>query len=328
MSNDRVDRENKIIRGYSVMSLGEAKGHGFAADETTLEQLVALGNGTQGGMKTRVRHPGKENDGFARYLGKSTLFRREGDRVVADMQLSQSAFVSPEGDYGSYLMARAEEDASGFGASPEIEYTLKNNGPGKLPTLRLKSLKAIAVVDDPATNTAFFSCLSAKDDDMADANLETKNAELSAERDLLAEEVTRLKTRVTTLESDVTAKSAELSVAKTDAAALAVKDERARAGDVLALCQKAGKADLSAKYITDGTPTADVQRALFDVLCTGNKPIGEGDGTQTGEKDENAAYKTEYAALSAEYSKRGVSEADYVALRRIDDGKDQLIKAA
>jgi hypothetical protein len=77
---DRVDRENKIIRGYSVMSIGEAKGHGFAADSTTLDQLVTLGNSSPGGMKTRVRHPGKENDGFARYLGKSKNFRRDGDR--------------------------------------------------------------------------------------------------------------------------------------------------------------------------------------------------------------------------------------------------------
>jgi hypothetical protein len=49
MPSDRVDRENKIIRGYSVMSLGEAKGHGFAVDETTLEQLVSLGNAALAG---------------------------------------------------------------------------------------------------------------------------------------------------------------------------------------------------------------------------------------------------------------------------------------
>jgi hypothetical protein len=226
-------------------------------------------------------------------------------------------------------MARADEDASDFGASPEIDYLLSKTTPGTLPSARLKNVRAIAIVDDPATNTAFFSCLSMKDDDMADqANLETKVADLSAERDLLAEEVTRLKTRVTTLETEATAKSAELSVAKTDIAAVAVKEERARAGDILALCQKAGKADLSAKYITDGTPTTDVQKSLFDVLCSGNKSIGEGENDLPAGKDENAAYKAEYAALSAEYTKRGVTEADYVSMRRIDDGKDQLTKQA
>jgi hypothetical protein len=160
------------------------------------------------------------------------------------------------------------------------------------------------------------------------ANLETKVADLSAERDLLAEEVTRLKTRVTTLETDATAKSAELSVAKTDSAAVAVKEERARAGDILALCVKAGKADLSAKYITDGTPTADVQKALFDVLCSGNKPIGEGDERLSRRQGRKRGLQDRICALSAEYSKRGVTEADYVSMRRIDDGKDQLIKAA
>jgi hypothetical protein len=51
MPSDRVDRENKIIRGYSVMSLGEAAGHGMVVDETTLEQVVALGNAVQRGRQ-------------------------------------------------------------------------------------------------------------------------------------------------------------------------------------------------------------------------------------------------------------------------------------
>jgi hypothetical protein len=325
MASSKVDRETKIIHGYSVMSLGEAKGHGFSIDETTLDQLVAIGNSAEGGLKTRVRHPGQGDDRFGGYLGQSRNFRREGDRVLADMHLSNAAFVSPEGDLGTYVMARADEGGSGFGASPEIKYTLDRTKKGVLPAARLKSVPAIAIVDDPATNTAFFSCLSVGDDDMADtAQLEAQNAELSAERDLLAGEVSRLKADNAKLQSDVTAKAAELSVAKVEATSKAIADERSRIADVLALCGKAGKADLSAKYIADGVTTADVQSQLFAVLCSGNKPIGEGDGDKGLTVDQDAALKAEYSS-DPMLSLSGITEADYLTSRRISEGREQLL---
>lgn len=342
--SDRVDRENKIIRGYAVMSLGEARGHGFAADDTTLDQLVALGNAQASGVKSRVIHPernpdGSRSDRFLSYVGKSKGFRREGDKVLADLHISPAAFVSPEGDYGTYLMERADEaEGDSFGASPEIGYTLTppvaKNG---LPAVRLKTLTAIAIVDDPATNTAFFSCLSTKEPDMADtaelekkyADLTAKHGDLTAERDLLTEEAGKLKASIAKLEADAKiatdSKTAELSAAKTDAISASLAGERARVADILALCGKAGKADLAAKYVTDGTATADVQRALLEVLCAANKPVGEGSAADLSSKpDENAKYKTEFAALSAKDKVSFGDEAGYVSMRRIDDGLDTL----
>jgi hypothetical protein len=189
--------------------------------------------------------------------------------------------------------------------------------------MRLRKFSAVAIVDNPATNAGFFTCLSIGEPDMADTAHETKVLELSAERDLLAEEVARLKANVTALEGQVTAKSAELSVAKAEATTAAVNGERARIGDILALCNKAGKADLSAKHIADGTPTIDVQKALFDVLCLGNKPIGEGDANLEAKPDENAAYKAEFKANA--YLSARMNEADYIASRRIDDGLQPLV---
>lgn len=324
--NNRVDREAKVIYGYSVMSLGPAKGHGFEMDETTAEQLVAIGNAAgDSGVKTRVRHPSKTDDGFGRYLGQSKNFRRDGNRVLADLHLSQAAFVSPEGDLGTYVMARAEEGGAHFGASPEIEYTLERNG-GR-PVARLRNVGAIAIVDDPATNVAFFSCLSVGENEMADQTaLETKVAELSAERDLLAEEVARLKADNAKLGSDLTTKSAELSVAKAEATSAAVAAERARVADVLALCSKAGKADLSAKYIADGTPTADVQATLFEALCSANAPIGEGANDPAPKPTANAKYEAEYKANAYLSAKMTLDE--YVETRLIDDGVKPLVDLA
>lgn len=347
MSSDRVDREAKVIRGYSVMSLGEAKGHGMVVDEQTLEQLVELGNAATSGVKTRVRHPerttdgmGKQvivHDGFGRTLGKSKNFRREGNRVVADLYLSEAAFRSPEGDLGTYVMELAANDDDTFGASPEVGFTKQAIPGSRLPAMRLKNLPAIAIVDDPATNTGFFSCLSVGDDDMADnaelenkvAELSAKSADLSAERDLLTEEVGNLKARISTLEGELKVategKAAELSAVRSEVAGKVMTDERNRVCDILALCEKAGKAELSAKFVTDGVATADVQKQLFDVLCTSNKPIGEGSAADLSAKpDENSKYKAEFAATKTAYLSAGVSEEDYIRTRRIDDGLDVL----
>lgn len=319
-----VDREAKVIRGYSVMSLGEAKGHGMVVDGMTLDQLVQLGNASSG-IKTRVRHPDPSHDGFGRLLGKSRNFRREGDKVLADLHLSDAAFKSPDGDLGSYVLDLASSDDDAFGASPEVR-SKKEHIPGSMPAMRLKQLMAIAIVDDPATNTGFFSCLSTGDDDMAD---DAKVTELTAERDLLAEEVSRLKTENTKLTTDLTAKGAELSVAKAAATTEAIASERARVGDILALCNKAGKTDLSAKYIADGTVTGDVQKAILDMLCAKNGAIdgagAEGSDAANLSKDPDAAFKAEYATDRVVLQRAGISEADFLASRRISAGTETLL---
>ena len=165
------------------------------------------------------------------------------------------------------------------------------------------------------------------------AALETQVAELSAERTTLTQLAGELKARVTTLESELKTatdgKVAELSAARIDATATAIKAERDRIGDVVALCNKSGKAELSAKFIADGTAVADVQSQLFAALCAGAKPIGDaGKETGTGGTDENAKYKGEFATLSAKDKAAFGDEAGYVAMRRIDDGIDQLTTKA
>lgn len=326
MASSRVDREAKIIHGYSVMSLGEAKGHGFAADRVTLEQLIDLGNAQPLGVKSRIIHPERKADGtstdrFLAYVGKSKNFRREGDKVVADLHISKAAAVSPEGDYGTYLMERADEDdgVDGFGASPEVRYALAKAQYGP-PVMRLKGLDAIAFVDDPATNTGFFSAIK-EPEIMADAN-----ADLQAERDLLTEEVVRLKAEITTIKADLSAKEtahvAALSTVRTEA----IIAERNRVGDIIALCSKANKADLSAKHIADGTAKADLQSALFDVLCATNKAVGEGDNADLSKNTgPDAKYKAEYEANA--YLSARMSLEDYIESRKIDDGVTKLTAA-
>lgn len=319
-----VDREARVIRGYKVMSLGEALGHGVVVDETTLNQLVELGN--KGDVKSKVQHRNGSTDGFGRYLGKSRNFRREGDSAVADLHLDDLAFKSPEGDWGSYLLDLADRAPDAFGASPEvIEHRIPMNG--SKPVMRLKQLLAIAIVDRPATNVGFFSVLG--DSDMAEVTaLEAQVAELSAERDNATKKAGELQAQLIELQAKIkeaaAGEAAALSAARIEATAVALKSERERAGDILALCSKANKTDLSAKFIADGTSTSEVQASLFAALCAGAKPLGDSSTNLESGKDENSAYKAEYTALSAKDRSTFGTEAEYVAMRRVDDGLDVL----
>lgn len=325
-----VDRESKVIRGYKVMSLGEAIGHGVNVDETTLSQLVDLGNQSNG-VKSKVQHRTGASDGFGRYLGKSKNFRREGNSVVADLHLDDLAFKSPEGNWGGYVMDLADNAPDAFGASPElVEYRVPIAG--NKPAMRLKNLLAIAIVDRPATNNSFLSVPG--ESDMADTTaLEVKVTELSAERDAATKKAGELQAQLTDLQAKVkeaaAGEAAALSAARIEATAAAIKGERERIGDVLALCSKANKTDLAAKFIADGTAVADVQSQLFTALCAGAKPLGDAGGSnlETG-KDENAKYKAEFTALSAKERAAFGDEAGYVSMRRIDDGLDQLTTKA
>lgn len=319
MASSHVDRDAKVINGYAVMSLGEAKGHGMIVDDQTLNELVALGNANVSGVKTRVRHADPSHDGFGRLVGKSKNFRREGDKVVADLHVSEASFKSPEGDLGSYVMELAESADDTFGASPEVRHFKQRTLPSLPPAMRLKQLMAIAIVDDPATNTGFFSAI--EENDMADNQV----AELTAERDLLSEEVVRLKAEITTIKADLSLKEAAhvaaLSAARTDAIAA----ERNRVGDIIALCSKANKTDLVAKHIADGTAKADLQSALFDVLCASNKAVGDVENEDLTNPGPDAQFKAEYAADRVMLQKCGITEEDYLVSRRISAGVEPLI---
>lgn len=114
-----VDRENRVITGYAVITRGEALGHGIWVDDVMLDQTVAAGNVKPNGAKTRFTHPGLCSDGLGKYLGRSKNFRRDGDIVRADLHFAAAASKSPEMDQDpvEYLMDMAEEDPEAFAAS-------------------------------------------------------------------------------------------------------------------------------------------------------------------------------------------------------------------
>jgi len=181
-----VDRDARVIRGYAVITRGEALGHDMWIDEVLLAQVVEAGNAKTSGLKSRFTHPGLCSDGLGKFLGRARNFVRDGDVVRADLFLSDVASKSPEGDLAGYLMDLAADDDKALGTSIVFsrdfeteEKILADNGAvekesdwggkywdltnfvspdllntKKLRHARLSELSASDVVDEPAANPA------------------------------------------------------------------------------------------------------------------------------------------------------------------------------
>lgn len=197
-----VDRSGSgAIRGLSVITTGEALGHGFEIDGTTVEQVAAALDGIAG----RWTHGSLSEDGLAKHLGawrggkaESLKYcpdcRKEADdeetcpecggemmaaeRAVGDFEFSASAHkLKPDGlDVPApvYLMDRAEEDPSSLGISIVALFDLESvdvlDADGKkVGTKSLARLSKTAkrplqrgdFVADPAANPVGLSALHA-----------------------------------------------------------------------------------------------------------------------------------------------------------------------
>ena len=163
-----VDVEAGIIHNVSVIEIGPAMGHSFDVDETTLAQVIELGNRNPNGTKVRLSHPDACNDGTGRELGRNRNHRLSDDRnrVLADFHAMKAASLSPDGDLTGWLMAVAQEDPGMIGmsiaAAGKAEPRLDEEGDPKVgpngeklrPVLRITKLIGTDVVDQPAANRA------------------------------------------------------------------------------------------------------------------------------------------------------------------------------
>ncbi|PQO39351.1 hypothetical protein C5Y96_05715 [Blastopirellula marina] len=174
-----VDREGGhygagIIRGFAVVTRGEALGHGYWLDQDFVEQTQKAMQALASGTKSRFTHPGLSSDGLGKLLGRAFDSYTDGDIVRADLHFQESAHDTPGGNLAKYVMDMAEEDPEAFGTSivympdwgaeekfnamhKDEEGTFKSPDPDNLknlPHARLGRLYAVDVVDEPAANPA------------------------------------------------------------------------------------------------------------------------------------------------------------------------------
>lgn len=189
---DAVERDGGrygagLVRNFAVVTRGEALGHGMWLDQQFVQQTRVALQSLKKGAKSRFTHPGLSADGLAKFLGRAYRANGSGTDVVrSDLHLAKSAHASPDGNLAQYVMDRAAEDPESFGASivydidhqaerehfeahggrivehPDgfIEWDareFKSPDPQNhknLPHARLKRLRAVDIVDDPAANPA------------------------------------------------------------------------------------------------------------------------------------------------------------------------------
>jgi len=180
----RVDREKGIIYGFSVCTVGEAKGHGVSLDNEFIATISKFGSELKQGLKMRFGHPSMCSSAVGTFLGRAKNFSVVGDQVLADMFLSNSAKDAPGGgDLYEYVLSLAETDADMFGTSivftpgPQYkrggdgqkvyQYTDKGEYNEEWETaggdvfVECESLQACDVVDEPAANDGgLFSAFS------------------------------------------------------------------------------------------------------------------------------------------------------------------------
>ncbi len=96
-----------IIEGVSVISVGEAKGHGLFVDATTLQEVKACAESYAGGVKVNLDH----GAGIKDIVGFCDNFRIVGDKLIADLNLLQNA------EKRAYVLEIAEKLPDTFGIS-------------------------------------------------------------------------------------------------------------------------------------------------------------------------------------------------------------------
>lgn len=165
-----VDRVNKVIRGFVVAQEGVFKSEGRGEfDLKSLKMIVTLMKENKQGTKSRFSHPTLSDDGIGKFLGRAKNPRLDGDRVRADLHLSDVSFKAPAGDLGGHVLDLAEEDPDAMSSSLvlQADELLRLNDDGTLqedsdgnplpPIWRPLVIHAIDVVDTGDAVDGFLS---------------------------------------------------------------------------------------------------------------------------------------------------------------------------
>jgi len=223
-----------VIRGVSVVTMGEAKGHNLWIDSETLAQFQKLSTGFPNGVKVKSKH----GTNFDAIVGALKDFRIDGEKLLADLHLIQS---HPQ---FSHIVELAERLPGEFGLSASFEYT-KEAKDGKT-FARPIWIDSVDMVDEPAANpSGLFSAkvdtspevMNQPDDKTILDTIKGLFCKSEAKPDVtqLSVQLSAVQTEVTTLKAQLEAKGGELSKAQTRVAELEASAAKSEAEHKAAL---------------------------------------------------------------------------------------------
>jgi cytochrome c556 len=196
-----IDADAGVIRGVSVIAIGEARGHDVEIDATTLQQVKTCAETYANGLKVKMSHAGDAGD----IIGYLSNFRIEGDKLFADLTLLKSS------RFRDYVVELAETIPDTFGLSIAFSGPIETKEKTRLA--RCTEIYSADLVSEPAANpTGLFEAKPAPNSgdnpdqklnnktktQMADTTTEEKPDAMSA----LAAAVTALSERLSKLESN------------------------------------------------------------------------------------------------------------------------------
>ena len=141
-----IDSAAATIKNVSVITVGEARGHGMQIDEKTLLQVKAAAETYVGGVKVKTDH----YSGFNEIVGALKNFTIDGDQLRADL------FLLKNHDATARIIEMAELMPDTFGLS--ISFSGEHEESGETVLARCSEIYSADLVDTPAANpTGLFS---------------------------------------------------------------------------------------------------------------------------------------------------------------------------
>lgn len=258
------DIKDGVIRGVSVITTGEAKGHNVFIDAKSLQTFLSAAQNRPGGVPVKMDH----GTGFYHIVGKLENFRIDGESLRADLQLLKTHEQYPR------ILEMASTMAEAFGLS--VSSVASSEEIDGKQYLRCDELNSVDLVDRPAANpTGLFSEPTPVDSTtkgiMADDNtllskiksvfVETENVELNtatAKVTELAAKVQDLEGKLVTLQAFNDAKDKALAELNAKQSDFDAKVEKAASAKALQITASQGAPIIPAK---PGDVTADPQKS-------------------------------------------------------------------
>jgi hypothetical protein len=153
-----------IIEGVSIISVGEAKGHGLFVDDITLQEVKACAESYAGGVKVNLDH----GAGIRDIVGFCDNFRIVGEKLVADLNLLETA------EKRAYVLEIAERMPDTFGISIAFSGPVRERDGRSFASCT--ELYSADLVQTPAANpTGLFSFTAKSVDTSAKEMIDDKN---------------------------------------------------------------------------------------------------------------------------------------------------------
>ena len=153
-----------IIEGVSIISVGEAKGHGLFVDDITLQEVKACAESYAGGVKVNLDH----GAGIKDIVGFCDNFRIVGEKLVADLNLLEAA------EKRAYVLEIATRMPDTFGISIAFSGPVRERDGRSFASCT--ELYSADLVQTPAANpTGLFSFTAKSVDTSAKEMIDDKN---------------------------------------------------------------------------------------------------------------------------------------------------------